>query len=63
MDGNQKGGKISNLRVEEALEVKADILVTCCPYCITNLVDSVVDIDKGDVLEIKDISELIQEVI
>ena len=59
----KKEERFSNLRVEEALEVKADKLVTCCPYCITNLVDSVVDIDKGDVLEIKDISELIQEVI
>jgi len=58
----KKEERFSNLRVEEALEVKADKLVTCCPYCITNLVDSVVDIDKGDVLEIKDISELIQEV-
>jgi Fe-S oxidoreductase len=59
----KKEERFSNRRVEEALKVKADILVTCCPYCITNLMDSALTIDKDNVLAIKDISELIQEVI
>jgi Fe-S oxidoreductase len=59
----KKGERFSDLRVEGALEVKADILATCCPYCIANLTDSVLTMGKGDAIEIKDISELIQEVI
>jgi len=37
----------------------ADILATACPYCLLNFKDSVVTSDKADVLEIKDISEVV----
>ena len=59
----KKGERFSDLRVEEAQEVKADILATCCPYCVATLSDSVLTMGKSDAIEIKDISELVQEVI
>ena len=45
------------------MEVGAEVLVTSCPYCITNFEDSRLTLEYEDVLEIKDITEIIQEVI
>ncbi|MGM0426468.1 MAG: (Fe-S)-binding protein [Thermodesulfobacteriota bacterium] len=63
----QKGERFSDLRIEQAMGVGAQVLVTACPYCITMFEDSRITLedqeDMGDVPEIKDITEIIQEVI
>jgi Fe-S oxidoreductase len=59
----KKGERFSDILIEQAIEMKADILVTACPYCILNFKDSVLTANKGDLLEIKDISEIVKEVI
>ncbi|MBW2125889.1 MAG: hypothetical protein JRH08_09375 [Deltaproteobacteria bacterium] len=44
----------------------AEVLVTSCPYCITNFEDSRITLEDqgdGEILEIKDITEIIAEVI
>ncbi|MCJ7655114.1 MAG: Fe-S oxidoreductase, partial [Dehalococcoidia bacterium] len=54
------------LRVEQAVGVGAEVLVTSCPYCITNFEESrltLEDQEDSEVLEIKDITEIIAEVI
>jgi len=56
-----KGERFSDLRVEQALEVGAEVLVTSCPYCITNFEDSRLTLDVTETIEIKDITEIIQE--
>ncbi len=58
-----KGERFSDLRVEQAVEVGAEELVTFCPYCITNLEDSRLALNYGDVLQVKDITEVLQGVI
>lgn len=58
-----KGERFADLRVEQALEAGAEELVTSCPYCITNFEDSRLTLEAEDVIEIKDITEIIQEVI
>ena len=58
-----KGERFSDLRVEQAVEVGAEELVTFCPYCITNLEDSRLVLNYGDVLQVKDITEVLQGVI
>ncbi len=58
-----KGERFSDILVEQALELGADVLATACPYCILNFKDSVLTLDKEDVLEVRDISEIVQEVI
>lgn len=55
--------RFSNLRLEEAIGVGAEVLVTSCPYCITNFEDSRVVLNYDDVIEVKDITEILQEVI
>ncbi len=59
----QKGQRFSDLRLEQAIGVGAEVLVTSCPYCIANFEDSKLTIGVADKIEIKDITEIIQEVI
>jgi Fe-S oxidoreductase len=58
-----KGERFSDLRVKQAVAVGAEVLVTSCPYCITNFEDSRLTLEVGDVIEIKDITEIFQEAI
>jgi Fe-S oxidoreductase len=58
-----KGERFSDIRVEQATAVGAEVLVTSCPYCIANFEDSRLALKDDVTLEIKDITEIIQEVI
>jgi len=61
-----KGERFSDIRVEQARGVGAEVLVTACPYCITHFEDSrlaLEDSKAGAGLEVKDITEIIQEAI
>jgi Fe-S oxidoreductase len=49
--------------LDQAIEVGAEVLATSCPYCITNFEDSRLNREDSEVLEIKDITEIIQELI
>jgi Fe-S oxidoreductase len=59
----QKGERFSDLRLAQAVDVGAEVLATSCPYCIANFEDSKLLLKDSDNLEIKDITEIIQEVI
>jgi Fe-S oxidoreductase len=58
-----KGERFSDLRIEQAIRAGADVLVTSCPYCITNFEDSRMNLEDSEAIEIKDITEILQEVI
>ncbi|HBV89148.1 MAG TPA: Fe-S oxidoreductase [Desulfosporosinus sp.] len=58
-----KSDRFANLRLEQATEVGAEVLVTSCPYCITNFEDSRLVMNYDDVIQVKDITEILQEVI
>ncbi len=58
-----KEERFSGLRVNQAIDVGAEVLVTSCPYCITNFEDTRLSLEDSEVLEIKDITEIIQEAI
>ena len=55
-----KSERLSNLRLEQAREVGAEVLITSCPYCITNFEESRLTLEYDEVLEVKDIVEIIQ---
>jgi Fe-S oxidoreductase len=52
-----KAERFAELRVKQALEAGAEVLVSACPYCITNFTDS----SLGQNLEVKDITEIVAE--
>jgi Fe-S oxidoreductase len=58
-----KSERFSDLRLKQANAIGAEMLVTACPYCITNFEESRLNLEYEDVLEIKDITEIVQEVI
>jgi Fe-S oxidoreductase len=58
-----KGERFSDLRLEQALGIGAEVLVTSCPYCITNFEDSRLTLDVTERIEVKDLTEIIWEVI
>jgi Fe-S oxidoreductase len=58
-----KGERFSDIRLEQALGVEAEVLVTSCPYCITHFEESRLTLEDSASLEIKDITEIVAEVI
>ena len=58
----EKDERFSNIRVEQALALGVEELVTSCPYCITALEDSRLVTNHADDIQVKDITEIIQEV-
>jgi Fe-S oxidoreductase len=55
--------RFSNLRLEQAVGVGAEVLATSCPYCITQFEDSRLALKDSEVIQIKDITEILQEAI
>ena len=58
-----KGERFSDLRLKQALGIGADVLVTSCPYCITHFEESRLALEDSESLLIKDITEIVAEVI
>ncbi|ABC78917.1 (Fe-S)-binding protein [Syntrophus aciditrophicus] len=58
-----KGERFCDLRIDQAVGVGAEVLVTACPYCITNFEDSRVTMGLDDKIEVKEISEVISELL
>jgi Fe-S oxidoreductase len=58
-----KEERFSDIRLVQAKDVKADILATACPYCITNFEESRLNLEYEDIVEIKDITEIISDMI
>ncbi len=58
----KKGERFSDILVEQAVELGAEVLATACPYCILNFKDSILTMGRADVLEVKDVSEIVDEV-
>jgi Fe-S oxidoreductase len=57
----KKGERFADLRIKQALDVGAEVLVTSCPYCIINFKDSLLSLGDSAAIEIKDITEIIRE--
>lgn len=55
--------RFSDIRLKQAKDVGAKVLVTSCPYCITNFEESRLNLEYEEVLEIKDITEIINDVL
>lgn len=58
-----KAERFSNIRLDQAIEVGAEVFVTACPYCITNFDDTKLSLKDPDIIEVKDITEVLQELI
>lgn len=52
---------LGEIRVREALDTGAEILVTACPFCLINFEDAIKVLDKEDDIVVRDISEIVFE--
>jgi len=58
-----KGERFSDLRLQQAIKAGAEVLVTTCPYCISQFEDSKLTLKESEGLQIMDLTEVIHEVI
>ncbi len=57
----QKGERFGDLRIDQAVALDSQVLATACPYCITMFEDSRVTMGADEKIEVKDITEIIEE--
>lgn len=55
------GERFAELRVADAIQSGANVLATACPYCVNMMIDACNSLEKQDVLEIKELSEILSE--
>ncbi len=55
--------RFSDIRLKQARAVGAEVLATACPYCITNFEESRLNLEYEDALEVKDITEIISDML
>jgi len=55
--------RFSDIRLKQAKETRAQILTTSCPYCITNFEESRLNLEYEDILEVKDITEIVNDML
>ncbi len=52
--------RINHRRLDDALDAKADVVATACPYCLNMFDDAIRSKGLGDKLEVLDISEVLE---
>jgi Fe-S oxidoreductase len=55
--------RFSNIRLQQAIGIGAEVLATSCPYCITQFEDSRLTLKDSEVIQIMDITEILQEAV
>lgn len=53
----KEGSRINNMRAQQALDTKAEALVTACPFCLTMLSDGIAAQDEQ--IPVKDMAEIL----
>jgi Fe-S oxidoreductase len=55
------GKRINEMRIEQALELKPDVIATACPYCLTMLSDGLKAKGMEELVKSLDIAELLEK--
>ncbi len=59
----KEGKRLSQKRIEEALELNADVIAVACPFCLATLDGAITGGGYEGDIEVKSVSEIIAEVI
>ncbi len=54
------GTRINQMRTDQAIEVKAELIGTACPYCLTMLFDGIKEKGKVETMAAFDLCELVE---
>lgn len=60
---SETGQRLAEVRVNDAVELGAEILVTACPFCVLTLEDAVKTSGHEDHIRVMDVAELLAEAI
>jgi Fe-S oxidoreductase len=61
LEEQKKGQRINEMRTEQAIDTKAQIVATACPYCLQMFEDGIKSKAAEDSLKVMDIAELVAE--
>jgi Fe-S oxidoreductase len=53
--------RINHRRLADALNAKADVVVTACPYCLLMFDDAIRSKGMGDKIQVLDIAEIVEK--
>ena len=53
--------RINHKRLQDAIDVEADVVATACPYCLTMFEDAANSKGLGEQLQVLDISEVLEK--
>jgi len=59
----EKAQRFSDMRIHQAIDAGAEILAVACPYCMIMYKDAMKSTHKEDVIEVKDVTEIVLEAI
>ncbi len=51
--------RINHARIDEAIALEANTVVTACPYCLIMMEDAIKDKEKGETMKALDLSEIV----
>ena len=58
MEGTGVGKRLSEVRVEDALEMGVEAIITACPFCLLTLEDAVKTTGNEEKIKVIDLMEL-----
>lgn len=58
LEGTNPGTRLAQWRVQEALEVGAEVLATACPFCLLTLQEAVKHLNAEEKIQVLDIAEI-----
>ena len=59
LEEQRVGHRINEMRTEQAIETKAQVVATACPYCLQMFEDGIKAKETEESLEVMDIAELV----
>ena len=63
VEASDQGPRLAEIRVQDAVEMGAEILATACPFCLLTLEDAVKTTGNEEKLRVMDISEILVEIL
>ena len=63
VEGSDQGPRLAEIRVQDAVEMGAEILATACPFCLLTLEDALKTTGNEEKLRVMDITEILVEVL
>jgi Fe-S oxidoreductase len=57
------GERLAEKRIEEAVDIGAQVMATACPFCLSTLEDAVITSGNEDMIQVLDIAEIVSQVI